>query len=123
MKSGVMDEVRRMFKPEFLNRIDETIVFHALTKEHMGKIVDIMLKTVSDRIHAQMEITLEVDEAAKTFLINKGYDEKYGARPLRRTLQSEIEDRLAEEILDGQIQKSDTVFVTCEGEALTFRRK
>ena len=123
MKSGVMDEVRRMFKPEFLNRIDETIVFHALTKEHMGKIVDIMLKTVGDRIHDQMEITLEVDEAAKTFLINKGYDEKYGARPLRRTLQSEIEDRLAEEILDGRVQKGDTVFVTCEGESLTFRRK
>ena len=123
MKSGVMDEVRRMFKPEFLNRIDETIVFHALTKEHMGKIVDIMLKTVSDRIHSQMEIRLEVDEAAKTFLINKGYDEKYGARPLRRTLQSEIEDRLAEEILDGHIQKGDTVFVTSEGETLTFRRK
>ncbi len=123
MKSGVMDEVRRMFKPEFLNRIDETIVFHALTKEHMGKIVDIMLKTVSDRIYDQMEIRLEVDEAAKTFLINKGYDEKYGARPLRRTLQSEIEDRLAEEILDGRIQKGDTVFVTSEGETLTFRRK
>ncbi|MBR6527113.1 MAG: ATP-dependent Clp protease ATP-binding subunit [Lachnospiraceae bacterium] len=123
MKSGVMDEVRRMFKPEFLNRIDETIVFHALTKEHMGKIVDIMLKTVGDRIHDQMEITLAVDEAAKTFLINKGYDEKYGARPLRRTLQSEIEDRLAEEILDGRVQKGDTVFVTCEGESLTFRRK
>ncbi|MBP3700923.1 MAG: ATP-dependent Clp protease ATP-binding subunit, partial [Lachnospiraceae bacterium] len=123
MKSGVMDEVRRMFKPEFLNRIDETIVFHALTKEHMGKIVDIMLKTVSDRIYSQMEIRLEVDEAAKTFLINKGYDEKYGARPLRRTLQSEIEDRLAEEILDGRIQKGDTVFVTSEGETLTFRRK
>ena len=118
-----MDEVRRMFKPEFLNRIDETIVFHALTKEHMGKIVDIMLKTVGDRIHDQMEITLAVDEAAKTFLINKGYDEKYGARPLRRTLQSEIEDRLAEEILDGRVQKGDTVFVTCEGESLTFRRK
>ena len=123
MKSGVMDEVRRMFKPEFLNRIDETIVFHALTKEHMGKIVDIMLKTVSDRIYSQMEIRLEVDEAAKTFLINKGYDEKYGARPLHRTLQSEIEDRLAEEILDGRIQKGDTVFVTSEGETLTFRRK
>ena len=123
MKAGVMDEVRRLFKPEFLNRIDETIVFHALTKEHMGKIVDIMLKTVSDRIHGQMEITLTVDEAAKTFLIDKGYDEKYGARPLRRTLQSEIEDRLAEEILDGRVQKGDTVFVTCEGEALTFRRK
>ncbi len=123
MKSGVMDEVRRMFKPEFLNRIDETIVFHALTKEHMGKIVDIMLKAVTDRIYSQMEITLEVDEAAKTFLINKGYDEKYGARPLRRTLQSEIEDRMAEEILDGKVGKGDTVFVTNEGETLTFRRK
>ena len=123
MKSGVMDEVRRIFKPEFLNRIDETIVFHALSKEDMGRIVDIMLKTMDERIQSQMNIHLEVDEEAKKFLIDKGYDEKYGARPLRRTLQNEIEDRLAEEILDGEIHGGDTVFVTCGEEKLTFRRK
>ncbi len=123
MQSGVMDEVRRIFKPEFLNRVDETIVFHALTKEHMGEIVDIMLKTLDERIRGQMDIRLEVDEAARRFLIDKGYDAKYGARPLRRTLQSEIEDRLAEEILDGDIQNGDTVFVTCGEDKLTFRRK
>ncbi len=123
MKSGVMDEVRRIFKPEFLNLIDETIVFHPLSKEDMGRIVDIMLKTMDERIQSQMSIHLEVDEEAKKFLIDKGYDEKYGARPLRRTLQNEIEDRLAEEILDGKIQGGDTVFVTCGEEKLTFRRK
>ncbi len=123
MKSGVMDEVRRIFKPEFLNRIDETIVFHALSKEDMGRIVDIMLRTMDERIQGQMNIQLEVEEDAKKFLIDKGYDEKYGARPLRRTLLSEIEDRLAEEILDGEIQSGDTVFVTCGEEKLTFRRK
>ena len=123
MKSGVMDEVRRIFKPEFLNRIDETIVFHALTKKDMGEIVNIMLDTMKERIGSQMSIGLEVDQAAKDFLVNKGYDEKYGARPLRRTLQNEIEDRLAEEILEGRIQNGDAVFVTCEEDKLTFRRK
>ncbi len=123
MRSGVMDEVKRIFKPEFLNRVDETIVFHALTKEHMGQIVDIMLDTLCKRTRSQMNICLEVDGAAKTFLVGKGYDEKYGARPLRRTLQSEIEDRLAEEILDGRIGDGDTVFVTCGEDKLLFRRK
>ncbi|MCI8403132.1 MAG: ATP-dependent Clp protease ATP-binding subunit [Lachnospiraceae bacterium] len=123
MKSGVMDEVRRIFKPEFLNRIDETIVFHALNKEHMGEIVDIMLRTMGERIRGQMDICLEVDSGAKAFLVDKGYDEKYGARPLRRTLQSEIEDRLAGEILDGRIKDGDAVFVTCEEGKLIFRRK
>ena len=123
MRSGVMDEVRRIFKPEFLNRVDETIVFHALTKEHMGRIVDIMLKSLCERTRSQMNIVLEVDEAAKRFLVGKGYDEKYGARPLRRTLQSEVEDRLAEEILDGHVGDGDTVFVTCEEDKLLFRRK
>ena len=89
----------------------------------MGRIVDIMLKTMDERIQSQMNIHLEVDEEAKKFLIDKGYDEKYGARPLRRTLQNEIEDRLAEEILDGEIHGGDTVFVTCGEEKLTFRRK
>lgn len=120
MKNGVMDEVRRIFKPEFLNRIDETIVFHALTKEHMGQIVDIMMKGLCDRTKAQMDITLVMDDAAKAFIIEKGYDQKYGARPLRRTIQSEVEDKLAEEILDGTVKKGDTVSVTAEEGKLKF---
>ncbi len=120
MKSGVMEEVRRIFKPEFLNRIDETIVFHALTKEDMGQIVDIMMKGLCGRTKEQMDITLVMDDAAKAWIIDKGYDQKYGARPLRRTIQSEIEDKLAEEILDGAVKKGDTVSVTAEDGKLKF---
>lgn len=96
MKDRVMEEVKHIFKPEFINRIDEIIVFHPLNKGHMKDIVTIMLKEIMKRTKEQMNITLSVDEAAKEFLINKGYDEKYGARPLRRTIQSCLEDRLAE---------------------------
>ena len=103
MKDRVMEEVKHIFKPEFINRIDEIIVFHPLNKGHMKDIVTIMLKEIMKRTKEQMNITLSVDEAAKEFLINKGYDEKYGARPLRRTIQSCLEDRLAEEILDGAV--------------------
>ncbi|QNM05078.1 ATP-dependent Clp protease ATP-binding subunit [Qiania dongpingensis] len=120
MKSGVMEEVRRIFKPEFLNRIDETIVFHALTKEDMGQIVDIMMKGLCSRTKEQMDITLVMDDTAKAWIIDKGYDQKYGARPLRRTIQSEIEDKLAEEILDGAVKKGDTVSVTVEDGKLKF---
>ncbi|MCD2491809.1 ATP-dependent Clp protease ATP-binding subunit [Lacrimispora sp. NSJ-141] len=120
MKSGVMEEVRRIFKPEFLNRIDETIVFHALTKEDMGQIVDIMMKGLCSRTKEQMDIILVMDDAAKAWIIDKGYDQKYGARPLRRTIQSEIEDKLAEEILDGAVKKGDTVSVTAEDGKLKF---
>ena len=94
MKDRVMEEVKHIFKPEFINRIDEIIVFHPLNKGHMKDIVTIMLKEIMKRTKEQMNITLSVDEAAKEFLINKGYDEKYGARPLRRTIQSCLEDRL-----------------------------
>ncbi|MCI8466405.1 MAG: ATP-dependent Clp protease ATP-binding subunit [Lachnospiraceae bacterium] len=119
MKNGVMEEVRRIFKPEFLNRIDETMVFHALNKGHMGEIVNIMMKGLEKRIRTQMGITLVLDETAKTFIIEKGYDQKYGARPLRRTIQSEVEDKLAEEILDGKVRRGDTVTVSsAEGKLL-----
>ena len=88
MKGRVMEEVKRLFKPEFLNRIDEIIVFHQLTKEHMKGIADIMLRGIEKRSKEQLGITLTVNEAAKDLLIDKGYDDKYGARPLRRTIQS-----------------------------------
>lgn len=116
MKDRVMEEVKHLFKPEFINRIDEIIVFHPLNKSHMKDIVTIMLKEIMKRTKEQMNITLSVDEAAKEFLINKGYDEKYGARPLRRTIQSSLEDRLAEEILDGAVKEGDEVLVS-QGEA------
>ena len=115
-----MDEVKRSFKPEFLNRIDEIIVFHPLNKSHMKNIVDIMLKDLITRSKEQMNLNLGVSEEAKEFLIEKGYDEKYGARPLRRTIQNEIEDALAEEILDGKIQEGNTIEVRKEGEKLQF---
>lgn len=116
MKDRVMEEVKHLFKPEFINRIDEIIVFHPLNKGHMKDIVTIMLKEIMKRTKEQMNITLSVDEAAKEFLINKGYDEKYGARPLRRTIQSSLEDRMAEEILDGAVKEGDEVLVS-QGES------
>ena len=110
MKEGVLEELRRLFKPEFLNRIDETIVFHQLTKENMHEILEILLKDINKRITEQMGMRLELSEKAKDFLIDKGYDKKYGARPLKRTLQNYLEDKLAESILDGKIKNKDAVF-------------
>lgn len=123
MKGRVMEEVKRLFKPEFLNRIDEIIVFHQLTKEHMKGIADIMLRGIEKRSKEQLDITLTVNEAAKDLLIDKGYDDKYGARPLRRTIQSLLEDKMAEEILDGKLKKGVNVEVDCEEGKLTFTVK
>ncbi|MBT9780128.1 AAA domain-containing protein [Clostridium sp. MCC353] len=111
MKDRVMEEVKRIFKPEFLNRIDDIIVFHPLNKDHMKEIVTIMLGSIRKRTKQQMNIELEVTDGAKEFLIDKGYDEKYGARPLRRTIQNQLEDKLAEEILDGNVKAGDRVLV------------
>ncbi|MDO5415935.1 MAG: ATP-dependent Clp protease ATP-binding subunit [Lachnospiraceae bacterium] len=120
MKDKVLEEVKRMFRPEFLNRIDEIIVFHQLNKEHMKSIADIMLKSILKRTREQMDIRLEVSEPAKELLIDKGYDEKYGARPLRRTIQNLLEDKLAEEILDGKVKKGDCVRIGAAEGSLTF---
>lgn len=120
MKNGVMEEVKRMFRPEFLNRIDETIVFHALTKEQMKDIVEIMMESLSKRTKAQMDITLTAGDAAKELLIEKGYDRKYGARPLRRTIQNMVEDKLAEEILGGKIEAGDKVSLRVYNGELRF---
>lgn len=116
MKQRVMDEVRQMFKPEFLNRIDEIIVFRQLNKDDMHKIVDIMLKAVTGRMKAQMDISAEVSEDAKQVLIEKGYDEKYGARPLKRTIQTMVEDKVAEEVLEGSIKAGDMVLIGSDPE-------
>ena len=120
MKDRVMEEVKRLFKPEFLNRIDDIIVFHPLNKEHMKEIAGIMLKAIEKRSRAQLRLTLEVTDGAKEYLIEKGYDEKYGARPLRRTIQNLLEDKLAEEILDGRVREGDTVVVDAGADGLKF---
>ncbi|WP_097003635.1 ATP-dependent Clp protease ATP-binding subunit [Lacrimispora amygdalina] len=120
MKDRVMEEVKKLFKPEFINRIDEIIVFHPLNKTHMKDIVTIMMKDITKRTSDQMSITIEIDEAAKDYLIQKGYDEKYGARPLRRTIQSSLEDKLAEEILSGAVKSGDTVKITAGEDGLKF---
>ncbi|WP_367568942.1 ATP-dependent Clp protease ATP-binding subunit [Lacrimispora sp.] len=120
MKDRVMEEVKRLFKPEFINRIDEIIVFHPLNKIHMKDIVTIMVKDIMKRTSEQMNITLEIEEDAKEYLINKGYDEKYGARPLRRTIQNSLEDKLAEEILSGAVKSGDEVVVTAAEDGLKF---
>ena len=120
MKNRVMDEVKRMFKPEFLNRIDEIMVFHPLNKKNIEEIAGIMLKTIIRRTKAQVGMSLTVDDGAVAYLAEKGYDEKYGARPLRRTIQNQIEDKLSEELLEGHIKKDDEVLVTRDGEGLKF---
>lgn len=120
MKDRVTEEVKKLFKPEFLNRIDETIVFHQLNPEHMNDIALIMLKSILKRTKEQMSITLEVTEEARSLMTKKGYDEKYGARPLRRTIQNMLEDKLAEEVLDGKIKPGDSVEVCTSGDELSF---
>ncbi len=120
MKDRVMDEVKKIFKPEFINRIDELIVFHPLNKENMKAIVSIMLGTITRRTLQQMGITLHVTEDGREYLIEKGYDPKYGARPLRRTIQSLVEDRLAEQILDGAVKEGDDVEVEKGEDGLLF---
>ena len=109
MKQNVMDEVKMIFRPEFLNRIDEIIVFHALDKTHMKKIVTLMCRDLTKRVEDQMGIRLTLRESAKALIVEKGTDAKYGARPLRRALQTELEDKLAEAILNGEIKPGDRV--------------
>ena len=123
MKTKVMDEVKRLFKPEFINRIDEIIVFHALNKEQIGSIVDIMIAKVNKRIMEQMKISIELNDEAKKYIVDKGYDEKYGARPLRRTIQNDIEDALAEKMLEGTVKQGNRVLVSVKDGKLHFSLK
>ncbi len=120
MKNSVMEEVRRIFRPEFLNRIDETIVFRSLNKTDMKQIVTLMLKDLTDRCKKQMGITLIVRDSVKNYIVEKAYQPKYGARPLRRKIQNEIEDKLAEEILDGKVKKGSKVIVTTKKNEIVF---
>ena len=123
MKNNVMEEIKRMFKPEFLNRIDDIIVFRALSKEDVKGIAALMLKELKNRLAKQMDITLTYGDTVKNFIFEKGYDKKYGARPLKRAIQNNIEDSLAEEILSGKIQASDNVSMTVVDGKVVFTKK
>ena len=120
MKSGVMEEVRRLFKPEFLNRIDEIMVFHTLNQEEIRKIVLLLLKSLEKRCEEQMDIHLNVTNSAVDYIAEAGFDAKYGARPLRRAIQSKIEDRLANELLEGKIKRGDIVQVQYRNKEIRF---
>lgn len=123
MKERVMEEVKRLFKPEFLNRIDDITVFHPLIRENIRAIAAIMVASIAKRTKEQMNIALTVDSSARDYLAEKGYDEKYGARPLRRTIQTLIEDRLSEEILSGTFKSGDEVTVKKGKDGLIFSKK
>ncbi len=122
MKERVTDELRRTFRPEFLNRVDEIIVFHPLNEEHMKKIVGLMLKNISKRI-AEYGLHLEFTREAEELLVKKGYDPTFGARPLRRVIQRMVEDELSEEMLAGKFKAGDAVLVDAGEDKLVFRLK
>ncbi|MCH9009872.1 MAG: ATP-dependent Clp protease ATP-binding subunit [Chloroflexi bacterium] len=122
MKGNVLDEVKRFFRPEFLNRIDNTIVFHALTRDHMMEIVHLMLGEVSSSL-IEKGIDLEVTDTAKAWLAEKGYDPTFGARPLRRTIQDNVEDKLSDAILGGDLNPGDTALVDIEDDEIVVKSK
>lgn len=121
MKSKVTDELKRTFRPEFLNRIDEIIVFHSLNMDHIKEIVGLMVKEVAGRIK-EHDIHLEVTDGARELIAREGFDENYGARPLRRAIQRQVEDRISEELLKGNIRQGDRVVVDREGDSLSVRK-
>lgn len=120
MKRGVMEEVRRIFKPEFLNRIDEILVFHMLDKQEIRQIVNILVKKLENRCKEQLDIELVVRSSVKDYLAESGFDSKYGARPLKRAIQNKLEDKMAEEILEGKIHRGDRVIVSVSKKVIKF---
>ena len=120
MKMNVMNEIKLVFRPEFLNRIDEIMVFHTLNKEEIRKIVLLLLKSLEKRCEEQMDIHLNVTNSAVDYIAEAGFDAKYGARPLRRAIQSKIEDRLANELLEGKIKRGDIVQVQYRNKEIRF---
>ncbi len=122
MKDSVMEEVKKIFKPEFINRIDEILVFHTLTQENIRQIVRIMLDTLNKRTTAQMNLSLEVTDEAVAHLAKSGFDKSYGARPVRRAIQTQLEDELADALLNGRIEAGDRVKVDCEQEKIVFTK-
>ncbi len=123
MKESVLEEVKKIFKPEFINRIDEMLVFHTLTQENIRQIVKMFLDTLNRRLEAQMQISLEVSQEAVAYLAKSGFDKNYGARPIRRSIQSKIEDALADRVLSGEIRSGDHILVGCKGEKITFCKR
>ena len=119
MKGKILEESKRVFKPEFLNRLDDLIVFHTLTRADLLRIVDLEVSKVVGRIRAK-EINIVLNDAAKEFLIEKGYDPTYGARPMRRAVEKYLEDPLAEELLRGGIKAGDVLEITLDGNKLGF---
>jgi ATP-dependent Clp protease ATP-binding subunit ClpC len=120
MKDNLLNEMKKTFRPEFLNRVDGVVVFHSLSKEQIRKIVDLMLSSVTQQLK-EKDIALEVTNAAKDFLGEKGYDEVYGARPLRRVIQDMVEDKLSEDLLRGKFQSGDSVIVDLEEDQIVVR--
>ena len=123
MKQNVMEEVKQIFRPEFLNRIDEIIVFHPLGKEQMKQILNLLCKEFGERVKAQLNITLHIRDSVKNHIVEKGTDAKYGARPLRRALQTELEDKLAEAILAGEVKAGQQVEVGTSKKEIKFYPK
>ena len=124
MKEAVLEELRQAFRPEFLNRLDEIIVFHALNEEHLKQIVDIQLAGLRGRLQ-ERHISLQLTDAARTRLVRNGYDPNYGARPLKRAIQREIETPLAKQILGGTVKDGQTVWIDADEKtgALRFETK
>ena len=123
MKNGVMDEVRRIFRPEFINRIDEIIVFHPLSEAEVGRIAGLLLGSLKKRAQTQMDLRLQITPAAKAYIAKKGFSPKYGARPLRRVIQTEIENPLSEMILRGEAGAGSCISIGVSGGQLTILRK
>ena len=120
MKDNVLDEVKHFFRPEFLNRIDGTVVFHALSREHMEDIVDIMMQEVAVNL-LEKGISMEVRDVARTWLAEEGYDPTFGARPLRRVIQDTVEDKLSDAILGGELGPADTAVIDIEDDVIIIR--
>ena len=123
MKEKVMEEVKFTFKPEFINRIDDIIVFHTLQKDEIKQIAKLQLTQLAERADKQLTISLHYEESVYDFVMKKGYDEKYGARPLKRVIQSKIEDSLAEEILKGAVKKGDSIRVSEKEDKIYFEKE
>ena len=120
IKKDVMAELKKQFRPEFLNRIDEIIVFHKLNDEDVKKIIDIMINQLEKRLNAQ-NITLDVDEKVKELIAKKGVDRNYGARPLKRAIQNMLEDKIAEEMLDGKVKQGKKNIATVEDDKIVIK--
>src|SRR5262245_26415156 len=121
MRDRILDESKRVFRPEFLNRLDDVIVFRPLTKQELIGILDLEIHKVMERLKGK-NLRLELDEKAKDFLVEKGYDPQYGARPMRRSVERYLEDPLAEEILKGHLHDNDPIQVTVQGDKLVFQQ-